>query len=114
MKNTRWTLILTACLTLTTSAAFAQAPRPNTTGSNSRTTFVAVLDVAHIFNKHIQFQKKIEAVKAEIKSPGGDPTGYRVRGAVIALRREQANLIHVHRGVPSGGSKGMEISGAEA
>jgi DtxR family Mn-dependent transcriptional regulator len=34
-------------------------------------------------------------VAAEIRSPGGDPTGYRVRGAVIALRREQAEQIQI-------------------
>jgi Fe2+ transport system protein FeoA len=32
-------------------------------------------------------------VSVELKSPNGDPTAYRVRGAVIALRREQAALI---------------------
>jgi DtxR family Mn-dependent transcriptional regulator len=36
-------------------------------------------------------------IEAELKSPAGDPIGYRVRGAVIALRREQAELIHVSR-----------------
>ncbi len=36
-------------------------------------------------------------ITAEIRSPGGDPTGYRIRGAVIALRREQANMIKVNR-----------------
>ena len=36
-------------------------------------------------------------VKAEIRSPAGDPTGYRIRGAVIALRREQADQVQVER-----------------
>ena len=36
-------------------------------------------------------------VRAEIRSPGGDPTGYRIRGAVIALRKEQADQIQVDR-----------------
>ncbi|MDX1383358.1 MAG: iron dependent repressor, metal binding and dimerization domain protein [Thermoanaerobaculia bacterium] len=36
-------------------------------------------------------------VLAEIRSPGGDPTGYRIRGAVIALRREQADQIQIER-----------------
>jgi DtxR family Mn-dependent transcriptional regulator len=36
-------------------------------------------------------------VGAEIESPAGDPTGYRIRGAVIALRREQADQIQVER-----------------
>ena len=34
-------------------------------------------------------------VEIEITSPMGDPTGYRVRGTVIALRREQAGLIRI-------------------
>jgi DtxR family Mn-dependent transcriptional regulator len=34
-------------------------------------------------------------ITAEMKSPGGDPTAYRIRDALIALRREQANLIHI-------------------
>jgi DtxR family transcriptional regulator, Mn-dependent transcriptional regulator len=34
-------------------------------------------------------------VEIDMVSPGGDPTAYRVRGTVIALRREQANLIRV-------------------
>jgi Fe2+ transport system protein FeoA len=36
-------------------------------------------------------------VAAELRSPSGDPTAYRIRGAVIALRREQAELVHVSR-----------------
>lgn len=36
-------------------------------------------------------------VRAEIRSPGGDPTGYRIRGAVIALRRDQAAEIRIER-----------------
>jgi DtxR family Mn-dependent transcriptional regulator len=36
-------------------------------------------------------------VTAELVSAGGDPTAYRVRGALIALRREQAQLIHIRR-----------------
>jgi DtxR family Mn-dependent transcriptional regulator len=34
-------------------------------------------------------------VEIEIISPMGDPVGYRVRGTVIALRREQAGLIRI-------------------
>lgn len=37
------------------------------------------------------------AVKAEMISPGGDPTAYRVRGALLALRREQADYIQITR-----------------
>ncbi len=34
-------------------------------------------------------------IQAEMRSPSGDPTAYRVRGALIALRTEQADLIYV-------------------
>lgn len=34
-------------------------------------------------------------VTAELRSPGGDPTAYRVRGASIALRATQAALIRI-------------------
>jgi DtxR family Mn-dependent transcriptional regulator len=34
-------------------------------------------------------------VEVEMVSPAGDPTAYRIRGAVIALRQEQARLIRV-------------------
>ncbi|HYG35582.1 MAG TPA: FeoA family protein, partial [Clostridia bacterium] len=34
-------------------------------------------------------------VEVEMVSPGGDPTAYRVRGTLVALRREQAGLIRV-------------------
>ena len=34
-------------------------------------------------------------VSAEMRSPAGDPTAYRIRGALIALRRKQAEMILV-------------------
>lgn len=34
-------------------------------------------------------------VEVEMVSPVGDPTAYRIRGSTIALRKEQANHIHV-------------------
>lgn len=34
-------------------------------------------------------------IEVEMRSPSGDPTAYRVRGSSIALRREQADYIHV-------------------
>ncbi|NLG37145.1 MAG: ferrous iron transport protein A [Clostridiales bacterium] len=37
-------------------------------------------------------------VEALLKSPSGDPTAYRFRGAVIALRSEVANKIMVEIG----------------
>lgn len=36
-------------------------------------------------------------VQAEMISPSGDPTAYRIRGALIALREEQAQLINIQR-----------------
>ncbi len=36
-------------------------------------------------------------VEPELQSPSGDPTAYRVRGAVIALRRAQADQIQIER-----------------
>jgi len=35
-------------------------------------------------------------VEVDMVSPAGDPTAYRVRGSVIALRREQAGLIRIN------------------
>jgi DtxR family Mn-dependent transcriptional regulator len=37
------------------------------------------------------------AIKAEMVSPSGDPTAYRIRGALIALRQEQADFINISR-----------------
>ena len=36
-------------------------------------------------------------IEMEMKSPSGDPTAYRIRGASIALRKEQADQIHILR-----------------
>lgn len=36
-------------------------------------------------------------VNAELRSPSGDPVAYRIRDALIALREEQAQLIHITR-----------------
>ncbi len=36
-------------------------------------------------------------IEAAMISPSGDPTAYRVRGALIALRKEQAALIDINR-----------------
>jgi DtxR family Mn-dependent transcriptional regulator len=38
------------------------------------------------------------AVTAELRSPSGDPTAYRIRGATIALRAEQARQVRVTSG----------------
>ena len=34
-------------------------------------------------------------IKAEMRSPSGDPTAYRIREALIGLRKEQASMISV-------------------
>jgi DtxR family Mn-dependent transcriptional regulator len=53
---------------------------------------------------------EVEAVR---RAPGNDPTAYRIRGAVIALRREQAARIRVDRSAaPSESAEGS--SGAAA
>lgn len=39
-------------------------------------------------------------VVAEMKSPGGDPMAYRVRGTLIALRKEQAALVRISTPTP--------------
>lgn len=37
-------------------------------------------------------------VECELISPAGDPAAYRVRGALIALRRKDAGLVRVREG----------------
>lgn len=46
-------------------------------------------------------------VRAELEGPGGDPIGYRIRGAVIALRRVQAERIQIER-------QGKRVAGGAA
>lgn len=36
-------------------------------------------------------------IVAEMRSPSGDPTAYWIRGALIALRRDRADLVHIRR-----------------
>lgn len=43
-------------------------------------------------------------VRAELRSASGDPVGYRVRGALIALRGEQASWVEVERGETGSGN----------
>lgn len=38
-------------------------------------------------------------IEAVMRSPGGDPTAYRVRGALLALREEQSRWIYISRTV---------------
>ena len=40
-------------------------------------------------------------VTAEIQGPGGSPTAFRVRGALVALRSDQTRLIHITRTEPA-------------
>ena len=35
------------------------------------------------------------SIQAELTSSGGDPVAYRIRGALVALREEQAEMIHI-------------------
>jgi DtxR family transcriptional regulator, Mn-dependent transcriptional regulator len=51
-------------------------------------------------------------VEAEMRSPGGDPVAYRVRGALIALRSDQARWIHVDRRAEERGREGGDGQGA--
>ena len=44
-------------------------------------------------------------IEAEYASPGGDPVAYRVREALIALRRTQAELIQVVADAPVGAGR---------
>jgi len=44
-------------------------------------------------------------IEVEMTSPLGDPTAYRVRGAQIALRREQARLVQVTPLTPAVGDE---------
>jgi DtxR family Mn-dependent transcriptional regulator len=37
-------------------------------------------------------------IEAVMRSPAGDPTAYRVRGTLIALRKEQSRTIYISRG----------------
>lgn len=55
-------------------------------------------------------------VRAELEGPGGDPIGYRIRGAVIALRRVQAERIQIEPGarVESEGARRDGIEGDAA
>ena len=35
-------------------------------------------------------------IESEMVGPGGDPTAYRLRGTLVALRQEQAAHVHIH------------------
>lgn len=40
-------------------------------------------------------------IEAEFASASGDPVAYRIRGALIALRRSEAETVRIHRSIPS-------------
>ncbi len=52
-------------------------------------------------------------VRAELVSTGGDPVAYRIRGALIALREDQASLVHIER-VPKDEQAASELPAADA
>ena len=43
----------------------------------------------------VAVQRKTRQVRAELASASGDPTAYEVRGALIALRREQQRWVRI-------------------
>jgi DtxR family Mn-dependent transcriptional regulator len=49
-------------------------------------------------------------VSAELRSAGGDPTAYRIRGALVALRKGQADLIQVRKRDPGSGRPAAFVS----
>jgi DtxR family Mn-dependent transcriptional regulator len=51
-------------------------------------------------------------VEAELVGPGGDPTGYRIRDALIAFRQEQADMIRIKK-IPNGANNAVRQDGAE-
>jgi DtxR family Mn-dependent transcriptional regulator len=48
-------------------------------------------------------------IQAEMISPSGDPVAYRIRGALIALRREQSELIRIVRGAANNTATTTEV-----
>lgn len=58
--------------------------------------------VAALFSKGLERRRMMDMglvpgtkVRAEMSSPLNDPVAYRVRGALIALRQEQARLVSI-------------------
>jgi len=49
-------------------------------------------------------------ISAEFRSPSGDPVAYRIRGALIALRHEQARLVKVSSLIPAVGDEATTLS----
>ncbi|MBZ0295617.1 MAG: ferrous iron transport protein A [Anaerolineae bacterium] len=62
----------------------------------------AVATVTALTNKGAERRRMMDLgilpglkIEVEMKNPLGDPTAYRIRGAVIALRQEQASCIQI-------------------
>ena len=53
-------------------------------------------------------------VETAFRSAGGDPIAYRIRGALIALRREQASWVRVELADYAGDGDGMSVPAASA
>jgi ferrous iron transport protein A len=62
---------------------------------------VASLELSPEVGDHLMHLGFLPEAAIEVlrRAPAGDPTVYRVEGAEIALRRETARHIHVHRRV---------------
>ena len=60
---------------------------------------VASLDLPNDVGDHLMHLGFLPEATVEVlrRAPAGDPTVYRVEGAEIALRRETAQYIQVHR-----------------
>ena len=60
---------------------------------------VASLELPHDVGDHLMHLGFLPEATVEVlrRAPAGDPTVYRVEGAEIALRRETAQYIQVHR-----------------
>ena len=53
-------------------------------------------------------------IRAEFESTAGDPVAYLIRGALIALRRDQATLIQLVASPEAGAAEASRLEGAEA
>ena len=64
--------------------------------------YISQIALAGGMRRRLQDMGLIPGVKVECVSvsPLGDPTAYLVKGAVVALRRKDSQLVHVCKGVP--------------
>jgi DtxR family Mn-dependent transcriptional regulator len=98
--------VVAANLTVVPIEAAAEGPRAATLsslGPGGRARVVGISAACRGTQRRrlldLGFVPGTEVVQ-ELVSPGGDPTAYRVRGALLALRREQADLILVEAAEP--------------